>query len=268
MAINEIASPGFAGLAMTVGSEFVTMAAHSTGEKTFPMRTIKIACSGFPVGQKMYRSRLGAVELSQMFDGLPRTKTVERWRSEASDRFEFISCVPEDVSHLQSETVKRGSHRLGSFQDTPEVHASFRKTVMTATALRSRLLFLKLSRTLGPQADNVNRIVQFFKKADRGTLTVVWEPPQNWPASIVSGVSKTLRLVTAVNPLSAPQGAHAGGVKYFRLGAGGRTGGIHSFTDPELQKIKAACDGTVNYVVFNSGPRSFDDAVRFASLIY
>ena len=39
-------------------------------------------------------------------------------------------------------------------------------------------------------------------------------------------------------------------------------------SDPELARIKAACDGTVAYVIFNNGPRSFDDAVRFSSLIY
>ncbi len=230
------------------------------------MTTIKIACSGFPVGQKTYRSRLAAVELSQMFDGLPQTKTVERWRADAGNRFEFIACMPEDVTHRQAKNSERGGHRLGLFQDTPEVHAAFRKTVITASGLNARLLFVKIPRTLAAHADNVDKILRFFKKADRGKLTLVWEPPTNWPASIVNGVTKSLGLITAINPLSGA--TPAGQVKYFRLGAGGKTGGIHSFTDPELARIKAACDGTVAYVVFNNGPRSFDDAVRFSSLIY
>lgn len=230
------------------------------------MKSIKIACAGFPVGQRTYRSRLSVVELVQMHDGLPRPDTVARWRADSGDKFEFIACMPEDITHRQAKNSERGGHRLGLFQDTPEVHGLFRRTVMAATALQSKILFVRVPRTVAPHADNVDRFIRFFKKADRGTLTLVWEPPTIWPASIVSAVTKVLGLVTAVNPLSTPP--PPGQVKYFRLGAAGKTGGIHSFTDQELARVKDACDGTVSYVVFNNGPRSFDDAVRFASMIY
>src|SRR5436190_1699338 len=71
------------------------------------MKSIKIACSGFPVGQKKYRARLSSVELSQMFEGLPQAATLERWRTESGDKFEFIACAPEDVTHMQAENSPR-----------------------------------------------------------------------------------------------------------------------------------------------------------------
>ena len=231
------------------------------------MKSIKIACSGFPVGQKMYRARLGAVELSQMFDGLPRAATLERWREESDAKFEFIACAPEDVTHLQASAAERGHHKRGAFQNTTPVHHAFRGTVAAAAALKAKLLFVRIPRTMTAHADNVDRIMRFFKTADRGPLTVVWEPPVSWPASIVEGVSKALHFVTAMNPLSG-KAPPKGPVRYFRIGAHGATGGIHSVTDAELAKIKDACHGATSYVVFNNGPRSFDDAVRFAATIY
>lgn len=231
------------------------------------MPPIKIACSGYPVGQKKYQSRLNAVELRQMFDGVPKSNTIERWKAQARDGFEFIPCVPEDVTHARRDLNERGGHRFGHFQDTPEVNAAYRAAKLTAIALGARSLFFQLPRTMAPQADHVNRLHRFFSKADRGDLRFVWEPPASWPSTLVASLSKTLRLSPAHNPLSGRLDIPTP-IRYFRLGAGGKTAGLHHFTDDELSRVKKACDGGPAYVVFNNGPHAFDDAVRFASMIY
>jgi len=43
-----------------------------------------------------------------------------------------VACLPEEVTHRQAVNHERGGHRLGLFQDTPEVHALFRKTAHVA----------------------------------------------------------------------------------------------------------------------------------------
>jgi uncharacterized protein YecE (DUF72 family) len=230
------------------------------------MPPIKIACSGYPVRQKLYQDRLNAVELSQMFEGLPRAATVDRWKAEAKSGFEFIACAPEAITHPRKDDDPR-SHRYGYFQETAEVHAAYRNAVSTAESLGARTMLFRLARTAGPNPDQMDRLHRFFKKVDRGRLHFAWEPPPSWPVTLVTSVSKALRLFPVNNPLGQ-KGVLPSPLRYFRLGAAGKTSGVHHFSDEELARVKRACDEGPSYVVFNNGPYAFDDAVRFASLIY
>lgn len=227
--------------------------------------SIKIACSGYPVGQRNYQSHLNAVELSSMFEGLPRASTVERWKKEAKAGFEFIACAPETITHPVKDGRSPAAHRFGYFQDTTEVNAAARTAIALAESLGARTMLFRLPRTMGPNADQVDRLHKFFRRVDRRNLSFAWEPPAAWPASLVASVSKALSLCAALNPLSRPP--DAGVLRYFRLGAGGKTSGLHRFSDEELARIKAACGRGYSYVVFNNGPFAFEDAVRFAATI-
>lgn len=214
----------------------------------------------------MYQARLNAVELSQMFEGLPRATTIERWKVEARTGFEFIACAPEAITHPRKDRDPR-SHRYGYFQDTAEVHSAYRAAMSTAESLGARTMLFKLARTAGPNPDQMDRLHRFFKKVDRGNLHFVWEPPASWPVTLVTTVSTTLRIFPVTNPL-AGKAAPRSPLRYFRLGAGGKTSGVHRFSDEELARVKRNCDEGPTYVVFNNGPYAFEDAVRFASLIY
>lgn len=230
------------------------------------MPPIKIACAGYPVGQQKYQSLLNAVELIQMFDTLPKPTTVERWKSEAKAGFEFITCAPDDITHPHKEAGPR-AHRYGYFQDTNEVQHAYRNAVSVATALNARTMFFRLARTTGPNADQIQRIHNFFQKVDRAGLHFVWEAPASWPATLVATVSKALRIVPVVNPLEDHKPVPAP-LRYFRLGSGGKTAGVHRFSNEELSKLKRLASVGPSYVVFNNGPYAYEDAVRFASLIY
>lgn len=227
--------------------------------------SIKIACSGYPVGQKNYQSRLNAVELASMFDGLPRASTVERWKNEARSGFEFIACAPETITHPVKDGREPRAHRFGYFQDTAEVNAAARAAISLAETLGARTMLFRLPRTMGPNADQVDRLHKFFRRVDRRNLSFAWEAPANWPASLVASLSKALQLCAVTNPLArAPE---PGTMRYFRMGAGGKTSGLHRFSDEELARLKAACGRGYTYVVFNNGPYAFEDAVRFAATI-
>jgi uncharacterized protein YecE (DUF72 family) len=230
------------------------------------MPPIKIACSGYPVRQKTYQARLNAVELSQMFEGMPRATTIDRWKAEARAGFEFIACAPDAITHPRKDPDPR-SHRYGFFQDTAEVHAAYRGAAATAEALGAHTMLFRLARNAGPNPDQVDRLHRFFSKVDRGRLHFVWEPPASWPLSLVTSVSKALRLFPVFNPL-AEKPMHPGPLRYFRLGARGHTAGVHRFTDEELGRLKRITSEGPSYVVFNNGPYAFEDAVRFAAMIY
>jgi uncharacterized protein YecE (DUF72 family) len=230
------------------------------------MATIKIACAGYPVGQKKYQAHLNAVELIQMFDALPRATTLDRWKETAETGFEFIACAPEAITHPCRDAKVAAAHRFGYFQDTPEVHGAYRQVVGAATALGARTVFFKLAPTMSAHADQVDRLTRFFKKVDRQGLHFAWEPPASWPANLITSVSAALRLFPAYNPLGERKTITAP-LRYFRMGAGGRTGGVHRFSNEELASLKRACGPGPAYVVFNNGPYAFEDALRFSAMI-
>jgi hypothetical protein len=70
-----------------------------------------------------------------------------------------------------------------------------------------------------------------------------------------------------INPLGDEK-PERGGLRYFRMGAGGKTSGIHRFSNEELGKLRRIVIDGPSYVVFNNGPYAYEDAVRFSSMIY
>jgi len=230
------------------------------------MTTIKVACAGYPVSQRTYQGRLNAVELIQWFDGLPKPSTLERWMSEAKKDFEFIACAPEVITHPQKDDKQSFAHRYGFFQDTHEVHGAYQRAAVAAGVVKARTMLFRLPREMGANPEQVDRLTKFFKKVDRHKLNFVWEPPMNWPATLVTSVSNSLKLFPAMNPLAGIK-PPTGLIRYFRLGAGGKTSGVHKFSNEELAAVKAACEGAPSYVAFNNGPYAFEDACRFSMLI-
>ncbi len=233
---------------------------------------IKVACSGFPVGQKKYQSKLKTVELGGLFDAFPRISTLEKWGEAAKTDFEYIVCASKLITHPAKKTAAAShaprTHRIGYFQDSPEVRQAFQRTWQAAEILRSRIVLFRCPSQLTPHPDHVQRVQNFFKGAARGNKHFVWEPPSSWPASLIDNVGRSLYLTSAANPLSRHYKPSNAPMRYFRIGADGKTSGIHSYSDSELRDIKAACDKPLSYVVFNNGPTSFFDAIRFFSLVH
>jgi len=233
---------------------------------------IKIGCTGFPVGRKQYESKFGLVEVNQFFDKFPMGRTIEKWKAEAPKNFEFIVWAPRSVTHLlksgrngaHSGFTQR-SHKHGYFQDSAEVRHAFGRACSAAQTLDAKMIFFKLPKSLSAHSDNVGRIQKFFMSAPTSTLHFVWEPPTNWPLSLVSELSKSLGITPAVNPLGR-LGQAKGAIQYFRLGNTTETKAVHSFSSSELKDIKRACTKSLAYVIFNNGPTSFQDAVRFSEL--
>lgn len=232
---------------------------------------IKIACSGFPVGRKRYESRLKTVELNRLFDSFPLVRTLEKWREAALSGFEYIVCASKIITHpaknnLKTPAFSRRAHHIGYFQDSAEVRHAFQRTWHAAETLNAKIVLFQCAPTLTPHADHVGRIQAFFRPIDRGTRHFVWEPPLSWPRNFVESLGKTMHMTAAANPLSKKYKPSNEPMRYFRLGAEGRTSGVTTFSDSELRDVKSACDKPLSYVVFNNGPTAFMDAVRFSEM--
>jgi uncharacterized protein YecE (DUF72 family) len=229
---------------------------------------IKVACAGFPVGRKQYESKLQTVELDQMFDKFPRQDTLEKWRAEAPQHFDFIVCASKLITHppkARANKSRPGSNGVGMLQDSAIVRQAYQQTLQAAETLRARLVLFQLPSTFGPSPDNIRRVQQFFGKSGRGHILFAWEPAVTWPTKLVDDLSEAYRLMPVMNPLGRAKPTKNSPMRFYRLGAHGRTSGIMRFTDEELRTVKNLCDTPLCYVVFNNGPTAFSEAVNFAA---
>jgi uncharacterized protein YecE (DUF72 family) len=221
---------------------------------------IKVGCSGFPVAQKFYQSKLGLVEMRDLFDKYPRETTLEKWRANAPAGFEFVACASKVITHEQKHP------RWGRFQESADTRHAFHQSVKQAKALNARSLVFSLPKNLSAHPDTIGRLQKFFHTKDRGALHLVLDVPRSWPATLVQMLAKSVRFVAAINPLHSKPDPQAP-MRYYRLGTNKDTNGIYRYSDSELREIKSKCDKPLSYVIFNNGPTAFMDALRFSKLV-
>ena len=207
---------------------------------------IKTACAGFPVGKKRYEARLFTVELSPSAKRPPRPATAAKWRREAPRAFEFVVAVPGSAA-------------------APAAGAGLSIALALARDLESKILLFRVPAGAPPNSDVVHRLQRLIPAAShRNGVQFVWEPPPAWPASLVTDLSRHLSLVPAIDPLKSRLRAVPAAFRYFRIES---PPSAPALSDRELRSIRAACDRPLSYVVFDRGPGSFEDAVRFAATI-
>lgn len=233
---------------------------------------VKVGCSDFPIGRKAYQDRLNVVECSQFFTKSPQLRTIQNWRDTSPKNFEFVVCASQHITHPPT-VAKTASHAFkkhapsGQFRQNTTVAQAMQKTCHMARLLGSRLILFQLPTSMSPHPDHIGRMQDFFKQYRGTPHHFLWEPPFSWPDNLVDRLSQTLHISPVTNPLHKKR-PHPFSVQYFRMGGPKRTSGIHSFSDKELENIVKACrTAKMTYVMFNNGPTSFKDALRFQSLL-
>ncbi len=203
---------------------------------------IKIGCAGFAAAQKAYHLKFPMVELDKFRDRSPRPTTVDRWKKEAPQNFEFVLAAKAFDRH------------------------SFDRVFKAASILKTKVIFFELPPNSAPTPDTAGKLQTFFKSLPKTGLTHVWETPFNWPLSLIENLSKTLSIVPSTNPLfrEYPFKTSLG---YFRIGRTRKMGSVRPLIDEELSKIKRICNNQNSYVVFDNGPYAYKDAVRFLTSV-
>jgi len=91
-------------------------------------RKVLIGTSGFGIGRSKYVQQFRCVEVQHTFYQPPRISTLERWRAEAPDDFEFVLKAWQLITHdAKSPTYRRLKRKLsevekeqaGYFRPTP-----------------------------------------------------------------------------------------------------------------------------------------------------
>ena len=231
--------------------------------------TLKIGCCGFAGARGRYWGAFPLVEVQKTFYQPPQIRTLEKWRDEAPDGFEFTLKAWQPVTHASSSpTWRRLKHppgnadEAGDFRPTGAVHEAWERTLDCARALEATVAVFQCPARFEPSDDNVRNLRRFFGDIDRGGLACVWEPRGDWPEWLVSELCDDLGLIHCTDPLK--QRPVTGDTAYFRLH--GVKGYSYEHTDDVLKRLlEAAAEYETAYVLFNNRTMR-EDAERFRDL--
>jgi len=231
---------------------------------------IKVGCCGFPKSRQEYYRTFQTVEIQQTFYQLPTLKTVERWRRDAPEDFEFTLKAWQLITHeAKSPTYRRLTlrwpqsklNRCGSFRPTKEVQWAWDQTWEVARTLRAKLLVFQTPASFHPSPENKKNLRTFFTGINRGDFILIWEPRGTWKEEEVGEICQDLNLIHGVDPFkNEPQ---FGALRYFRLhGIGGYR---YRFNEGDLKLLREKCRGEC-YCMFNN-VSMWEDALTFQKLV-
>ena len=236
-------------------------------------KNVEIGTCGFRYTKEEYIKLLSCVEIQHTFYQPPQIKTLERWRQEVPEDFEFTLKAWQLITHeSKSPTYKRLKKKLteaeladtGSFKSTPIVKEALETTLACAGALKARTILFQCPASFKPIEENIENLHGFFSNIKRGRLNFCWEPRGAWPDRIVKDLCDELNLWHVVDPFAkrtvTPNDC------YFRLhGIGGWR---YKYEDGELEELASLLpDQRLSYVFFNNNEMT-DDAVRFTKIVH
>ncbi len=232
---------------------------------------IKVGCCGFPRGRAAYYAHFSLVEVQQTFYKPPRIATVQRWREQAPEGFEFTLKAWQVITHEPSSPTYRRARlkpeappdQYGAFRLTPPVLAAWERTRAIAEALSARVIVLQCPASFTPTEEHVQNLRQFLIHIDREGIQLAWEPRGDWPPELIQELCEAYHLIHAVDPF---QGLPVTtGTAYFRLH--GRTGYRYRYTEEDLLQLLAWCrEFSEVYCLFNN-VGMWEDAGRFLAMI-
>lgn len=219
---------------------------------------IKIGTCGFRLKKEEYVQKLSTVEIQHTFYQPPLIKTLEAWRQDVPDEFEFTLKVWQLITHeSKSPTYKRLRRKLtdaetadaGSFKPTDIVKEAWETTFACAKALKARTILFQCPASFKPEEKNIANLRTFFSTVDRGGMNFCWEPRGDWEAKVIKKICADLDLWHAVDPFSnatvTPDRC------YFRMH--GRKRWRYEYEESELDELASMMPTRgLSYAFFNN----------------
>ena len=234
---------------------------------------VKIGTSGFRTNKTEYARLLSCVEIQQTFYQPPQIKTLEKWRAEVPENFEFAVKAWQLITHeAKSPTYKRLKKQLsetekaeaGGFKPTAIVREAWETTLACAKALRAKTVLFQCPASFKPYAENLENLRRFFSETKRGKLIFAWEPRgELWTNEITREICEEFDLRHVVDPFEkatvTPEKC------YYRLH--GRGGWRYKYESEELADLAAMMPkNKIAYVFFNNIYMT-EDALKFKEIL-
>jgi len=235
---------------------------------------IKVGTCGYGRTRKHdYAAALNCVEIQHTFYKPPQVKTLEGWRAEMPEGFEFTLKAWQFITHdggtptykrLKRDLTEKEAREVGSFRPTESVDYGWQVTLESAKALRARTILFQCPAKFVQSETNVKNMRKFFKKAERDDLNFAWEPRGKTRGdNTIEKICRDLDLWHCVDPFArrtlTPNRC------YYRLhGIGGYR---YKYEEGELEELVSLLPkDNLSYVFFNNNAM-FDDAVRFKQIV-
>ncbi len=234
------------------------------------MKTLRIGCCGTRTARKKYFESYTLVEVQHTFYEPPQLTTLQKWREEAPENFEFTIKAWQRITHLGSSPTYRRIRKpltedeaagCGGFRPTDVVDEAMARTLKCAEALQADKILFQCPAAFKPVDENIENLNNFFRRPRPNHMRYLWEPRRKWPEALIKELCDDLDLIHVVNPFTDTPVTH--GFYYYRIH--GRRG-KQEYSDSDLQELaEAVVPDEETYVLFNN-VRMLQDAERFKRL--
>ena len=237
--------------------------------------TMKLGMCGFTIGAAAYVKQFSVVEVQQTFYDPPPLATVQKWRAQAPDDFEFTMKAWQVITHfgtsrtyrrLRREFSDKARKEAGGFRVNETTMSAWATTLESAAALRATAILFQCPASFKATPENVGAMREFFSSIEPPAgVRLLWEPRGPWPDELTLSLCRELELVHAVDPFIRPSLTPE--LIYWRLH--GNKSHYANYTDDELRQIIAWLPANQEidaYVLFNNIPR-VKDVKRFRELL-
>ncbi len=235
-------------------------------------KAVKVGTCGFRYTKEAYVEMLSCVEVQHTFYQPPQIKTLEAWRSQVPDDFEFTLKAWQLITHestsptyrrLKKSLTEQEAEEAGFFRPTDIVQEALETTLACADALRAKTILFQCPAKFRQTDENIKNLRAFFKKAKRGERNFCWEPRGPWDDKVIAKICRDLDLWHVVDPFVRPTVTPER--CYYRLhGIGGWR---YKYEEGELEELVSLLpDDRLSYVFFNNNEMT-DDAMRFERIV-
>ena len=238
------------------------------------LQNIKIGTCGFGRAKRPeYVTILPVVEIQHTFYDPPQIKTLEKWRADIPDDFEFTLKAWQMITHesssptyrrLKRPLTQKETEEAGFFKTTDTVMNALELTFECAKALRAKTILFQCPAKFQPLPENILNIKQFFSNIDRGEFNFVWEPRGKlWESDVINEICDETGVWHCVDPFArqtvTPDRC------YYRLHGIPRW--QYTYEDDELMELASLLPkDRLSYVFFNNITMK-EDAVRFQKVL-
>ena len=233
---------------------------------------VKIGTSGFRTNKIEYAKILSCVEIQQTFYQPPQIKTLEKWRAEVPEDFEFAVKAWQLITHeAKSPTYKRLKKTLtetekeeaGYFKPTAIVREALEMTLACAKALKAKTVLFQCPTSFKPYTENIENLKTFFSSIERKNFDFAWEPRGDWNDKAIKEICEELDLWHVVDPFEkitvTPERC------YYRLH--GRGGWRYKYETDELEDLAAMMPKNKSAYVFFNNIFMTEDALKFKEIV-
>lgn len=235
---------------------------------------ITVGCCGFGMAREKYFRQFNTVEVQDTFYEPPKIATLNKWKEDAPDEFEFALKAWQLITHeSKSPTYRRLKRTLtasertecGAFRSSSIVLEAWSVTLECVSALEAKSVLFQCPGSFLPTKDNIGNMQRFFSEISRPPgVRLFWEPRgAAWTETLVRKMCKQLDIDHAVDPFVSSSVTPKN--IYYRLH--GQSGWRYQYSDEELRQIADKLGRAKNAHVYFNNMTMNKDASRFLGLI-